>query len=98
MLTATITQPSFTYITLSFLLFNLILENYFLSLNVESNRFFLVLSFLGFFCFLVSCVRELLLLLFLFLLLYRITIGTITTIISNNVSKGKGTLKTSYKL
>jgi hypothetical protein len=70
MLTTAITWPPFTYTTFSFLFFNLILENCFMSLNVESDRFFLALSFLGFFCLLVSCVLELLLLLFLFLLLY----------------------------
>jgi hypothetical protein len=70
MLTSAITQPPFTYITFYFLLFNLILENYSLSLNVESGKVLLALSFLGFFCLLVSCVLELLLFLFLFILLY----------------------------
>jgi hypothetical protein len=69
MLATIITQPLFMYTMLSFLLFNLILEKCFLSLNDENDKFFLALNFLGFFCLLVSCVLELLLLLFLFLLL-----------------------------
>ncbi len=70
MFTTIITRPLFTYTTFSFILFNLILEFFFCSPNVESGRFFLALNFLGFFCLFVSCVLELLILLFLFILLY----------------------------
>jgi hypothetical protein len=56
------------YILFPFFQFNLIIENYYLSLNVEGDNFFLALNFLGLFCLLVSCVLELLL--FFFLLLY----------------------------
>ncbi len=44
MLTMAITWPPFTYITCSFLLFNLILENSSLLLNVESDKILLTLS------------------------------------------------------
>jgi hypothetical protein len=55
-----------------------------LSLNVESDKFFLALSFLGFFFFFYSC---------------TIAITWITTTItSSSVSEGEGTLETSYKL
>ncbi len=55
--------------------FNLILDFFFLSLNVEMIDFswslsFLALSFLGFFCLLFLCVLELLILLIIFLLFY----------------------------
>jgi hypothetical protein len=65
--------------------------------NVESGRFFLALSFLGFFSLLVFYVLELLLLLLFYFNIVAI-IRTTTTIISNSVSKGKRTLETSYKL
>ncbi len=83
MLTMTITWPSFTYTRFSILLYNLILEKLLFVTYVESNKFFLVLSFLGFFCLLVFCVFELLLLLFLsqnliLLVLEEKTIGVVS--------------------
>jgi hypothetical protein len=42
-----ITWPPFTYTTFSILPCNLILEKYSLSLNVESDKFFLVLSWVS---------------------------------------------------
>jgi hypothetical protein len=98
MFTKVIKLPLFTYTTFSFLLFDSIFFflNCFLSPNVENDRFFLVsfltLSFLGLFYLLVSCVLSCYY--FSFFLHFCIaTTTTITTIISSNVSKGKGTLE-----
>jgi hypothetical protein len=68
-----------------------------MSLNVESDKFSLVLNFLGFFCLLVSCVLDSLLLFFFFYSCFAAATRT-TTITSSSASKGEGASKTSYKL
>ncbi len=97
-----ITQPPFTHTTFSFLIFDSIdyrkTPLYRLMLKVIDFSWFfsfLALSFLGFFCLLVSFVLELLFFLVLFLLLYcNYNQKKRTTITNNNVSERERTPKT----
>jgi hypothetical protein len=89
-----ITRPPFIYTTFSLLLFYsiLFLKNCSLLLNVESGRSFLALNFLGFFCLLVFCVLELLLL----LPFYSYTTAVATLALARNQGKGVARLR-AYK-
>ncbi len=100
MFTAAIIWPSFTYTTFFFpsFQFNCRKKTLLYHLMLKATNFFLALSFLHFFCLLVSIILSCYYFFFFFYSCTTTTTTTTTTITNNNVSEGKRTPETSYKL